>query len=239
MFVATISLFALSILSSSYTATLASMMTVQNIELNSKRSYIGYLGGSNITRGVLIDNLNFENHALKPLLTAKDMANALSEGSKNGGVSAILDEMPYIKIFLSQYSADYSLIKSLSTTNGFGFVFPKGSPLVPDISRVIARLRETGRLDMLENAWFKSQTSLSSEVNNAEHVRPLTPTNFGGLFLISGLLSAAAFLMFQILLLYNYLHVARNWMMNPVMVCRQVCFIFLKIFTRSSQSAAV
>ncbi|XWS36635.1 hypothetical protein CRYUN_Cryun20dG0102200 [Craigia yunnanensis] len=239
MFVAAVSLFVLFILSSSYTATLASMMTVQHIELNSKRSYIGYLGSSNITKGVLISNLNFENYTLKPFLTAKEYASALSKGSKHGGVSAILDEIPYIKIFLAEFSADYSLVKSLSTTNGFGFAFPKGSPLVPDISREIARLRESGRLDLLENAWFKSQTSLTSR-DNADKVRPLTLTNFGGLFLVSGIPSVVAFLIFQIPLLYQYLHVVSNWMMNRVMVLRQV-HLFMKNFIRmwSVQSATI
>ncbi|XVE78206.1 hypothetical protein DITRI_Ditri13aG0125900 [Diplodiscus trichospermus] len=121
-FVAAVLLFVLIILSTSYTATLASMMTVQNFELNSKRSYIGYQAGSIITRGVWISNLNFENNTLKPFATIEEYANALSKGSKNGGVSAILDEISYIKIFLAEYSVDYSLVKSLSTTNGFGFV---------------------------------------------------------------------------------------------------------------------
>ncbi|XVF81313.1 hypothetical protein PTKIN_Ptkin15bG0146100 [Pterospermum kingtungense] len=241
MYVAAVSVFPLFILSSSYTATLASMMTVQRIQLNSKTSCIGYMEGLNIPKGAFISNLKFENYTLKPLRTVRDMANALSKGSKNGGVSAILDEIPYFKIFLPQYSTDYSLVKSMSTSNGFGFIFPKGSPLVPDISREIARLRESGRIDMLENAWFKSQTSLTSGVNKAvDNVRPLTPTNFGGLFLISGLLSGVAFLVFQIPLLYQYLQVVNNWIMNRAIVWRQV-HLFMKIFRtmRSVQSAAV
>ena len=118
MFIAAVSLFVLFILSSSYTATLASMMTVQHIELNSKRIYFAQ-ARANITEG--ISNLNFENN-IRPFHTAEDFANGLSKGIKNGGVSAIIDEIPYIKLFLAEYSADYSLIKSLSTTNGFAFV---------------------------------------------------------------------------------------------------------------------
>ncbi|XVE78209.1 hypothetical protein DITRI_Ditri13aG0126200 [Diplodiscus trichospermus] len=231
MFVAAVLLFVMFILSSSYTATLASMMTVQHIELNSKGSHIGHQRGSNVTPEVLINNLNFENHNVVTFDTTEEFANALSKGSKNGGVSAILDEIPYIKIFLAEYSADYSLVKTLSTTNGFGFVFPKGSPLVPDLSREIAKLRESGRLELLENAWFKGQTSLTSFKDNANNVKPLTPTNFGGLFLISGVLSVVPFLIFQIPLLPQYLHGVRNWMMNRVMVWRQV-HLFMKNFTR-------
>ncbi|XP_021274795.1 glutamate receptor 1.2-like [Herrania umbratica] len=220
-FLAVVSLFVMFILSSSYTATLASMMTVQHIELNSKGSYIGYHATSNITKGVLISNLNFEDNTLKPFSSIEQFADALSKGSKNGGVSAILDEITYIKIFLAEYSADYSLIKTFSITNGFGFVFPKGSPLVPDISREIARLRESGRLNMLENTWFKSKASLTSG-DSVDNVRPLTPTNFGGLFLISGILSVVAFLIFQIPLLNEYWHAVRNRMINPINVWRQV-----------------
>ncbi|XVE78210.1 hypothetical protein DITRI_Ditri13aG0126300 [Diplodiscus trichospermus] len=227
-FVTVVLLFVLIILSTSYTATMASMMIVHNIELNSKRSYIGYRAGSKITRGVWISNLNFENNTLKPFVTTEEYANALSKGSKNGGVSAILDEIPYIKIFLVEYSAGYSLVKSLSTTNGFGFVFPKGSPLVPDISREIARLRESGKLDLLENAWFKSQTSLTSK-DNADDVNPLTLTNVSGLFLISGVLSAVPFLIFQIPLLYQYWLVLRNWTMNHVTIWRQANHLSMKI----------
>ncbi|XWS31174.1 hypothetical protein CRYUN_Cryun23aG0054500 [Craigia yunnanensis] len=239
MFIAAVSLFVLFILSSSYTATLASMMTVQHIELNSKRSYVGSQTSSTITEGILISNLNFENNNIHSFSTAEEFANALSKGTKNGGVSAILDEIPYIKIFLAEYSADYSLIKSLSNTNGFAFAFPKGSPLVPIISREIARLRESGRLHMLENGWFKSQTSLTSE-DNTSNVRPLTPTNFGGLFLISGILLVVAFLIFQIPLISQYRQVVRNRMINRIRTWRQV-HLFVKIFrsTGTVQSTAI
>ena len=121
----------------------------------------------------------------------------------------------------------------------FGQVFPKGSPLVPDISREIARLRESGKLNLLENAWFKSQTSLTSR-DNADSVRPLTPTNFGGLFLISGILLVVAFLIFQIPLLSQYWQVVRNRMINRVRMWRQV-HPFVKTFrsTGTVQSAAI
>ncbi|KAJ0111330.1 hypothetical protein Patl1_03145 [Pistacia atlantica] len=101
---------------------------------------------------------------LQPFRSPEEDANALSRGSKKGGVSAIIDEIPYIKIFLARYSADYSMITSTSSTNGFGFVFRKGSPLVSDMSNAIPKLRENGRLIMLENLWFQShQSTFTSE----------------------------------------------------------------------------
>lgn len=97
-FVVIIWVFVVLILTSSYTATLASMMTVKQIQLNSG-NYIRY-----------------------PIDSIEEYADALSRGSKHGGVSAIVDEVPYIKAFLAKYSADYSMIKTESITNGFGFV---------------------------------------------------------------------------------------------------------------------
>jgi ionotropic glutamate receptor len=91
-------------------------MTVKQIELNSRENNIGYQSGS---LGVIV-NLNFSG--VKPYRSAEEYSRALSEGSKHGGVSAIIDEVPYIKIFLAKYSADYAMIKPQSITNGFAFV---------------------------------------------------------------------------------------------------------------------
>ncbi|XVE72652.1 hypothetical protein DITRI_Ditri11bG0055300 [Diplodiscus trichospermus] len=223
--------FVVFILSSSYTATLASMMTVQHIKLNSKGSYIGYQA-----EAFFINNPRFGNHMTLKFHTAEEFADALSKGPKNGGVSAIIDEMPYIEIFLAQYPDDYFLIQSFSTTNGFAFVFPKGSPLATNISKEIAKLRESGKLDMLENAWFRNHTSLTSSGDNANNVRPLTLANFGGLFFISGILSVVAFLMFQIPLLSKYWQVVRN----QIFMWRQI-HPFMKFFKRvkTVQSVAI
>ncbi|KAK0591069.1 hypothetical protein LWI29_035266 [Acer saccharum] len=134
-FVVIVWVFVVLILTSSYTATLTSMITVQqiNLQLNTKESYIVYQRGSK----AFLSNLNFKDTNLQPFSSPEDHANALSRGSKKGGVSAIVDEIPYIKIFLSKYSADYSVVGSMSTTNGFAFLkfrFVLGV-LIVDLSR--------------------------------------------------------------------------------------------------------
>ncbi|VVA24397.1 PREDICTED: glutamate receptor, partial [Prunus dulcis] len=155
-FVVIVWLFVVLILNSSYTATLASMMTVKQIQFNSKVNSIGYQIGT-FTKGPI--DLNFKG--LKQFIhSEEEYADALSRGSKHGGASAIIDEIPYIKIFLAKYSAKFSMIRTKSTTNGFAFVFPKGSKLVHDISRQIETLREEGKLLEMEEAWFQSKTTL-------------------------------------------------------------------------------
>ncbi|KAJ4719203.1 Glutamate receptor [Melia azedarach] len=210
-FIVVIWMFAVLILSSSYTATLSSMLTVQQIQLASlKDNYIGYQFGS-FTRGAVSSNLNFQDSRLKNYNSVEEYANALSKGSKNGGVYAIVDEIPYIKIFLAKHSTHYAMIRlNSTTTNGFGFVFQRGSPLVYDISRAIARLREKGTLKKMEDEWFNNGNDESSftYVDSASNPSSLSLKNFGGLFLISGISLTLALVLFFILKLYNKLDAA-------------------------------
>ncbi|KAJ4719193.1 Glutamate receptor [Melia azedarach] len=186
-FIVIVWVFVVLILSSSYTATLSSMLTVQQIQLAGlKDSYIG----------------------LKRYESVEEYANALSKGSKNGGVSAIIDEIPYIKIFLAKHSAHYTMIGPIYPGfSGFGFVFQRGSPLVNDISRAIARLREDGALKKMEDKWFNSGHDQSSFMyeDSASNPSSLSLKNFGGLFLITGISSTFALVIFFIVKFYNKL----------------------------------
>ncbi|KAK2979006.1 hypothetical protein RJ640_023588 [Escallonia rubra] len=158
-FVVTIWVFVVLIMTSSYTATLSSLMTVRQIQLASKGLSIGYQAGS-LEQGIIGNNTNFVDNTLRPYNSSQDYADALSKGSKHGGVDAIIDEIPYIKAFLASYPG-YAMIGSEPTTNGFAFAFRKGSPLVTEMSREIAKLREEGKLRELEKKWFKSESTLS------------------------------------------------------------------------------
>lgn len=46
----------------------------------------------------------------------------MSLGNKNGGIDAIFDEIPYMKIFLNKYDSQYKIIGATYRTGGFGFV---------------------------------------------------------------------------------------------------------------------
>ncbi|KAJ0053723.1 hypothetical protein Pint_03110 [Pistacia integerrima] len=182
------------------------------LQLNSKDNYIGYQRDS-ITQGV-ISNLNFKNSSLQPFSSTEEYANALSRGS----VSSIIDEIPYIKIFLAKYSADYAMIGSTSTTNGFAFAFRKGSPLVPYMSRAIAKLRENGKLMMMENEWFKRPSTFASVDDDTSSVeKPLTLDSFRGLFLISGVSSALALVVLYSSKLYKNWHFVKNFNLRDIM----------------------
>ncbi|PPR93069.1 hypothetical protein GOBAR_AA27612 [Gossypium barbadense] len=172
--------FEMFIVGSNYTATLTSMLTVQHIEFISKVDNIGHRLGPVTQEVVGILNIQNSSSTSKWLTSPAEFEKALSEGSKNGGFSAIIDEMPYINVFLEKYSTHYSMVGPVNrTTNGFGFVFSKGSTLARDISREIAKLREDGRLEMLENVWFKSSTTNfdSRDTFNISQIASIQLTN--------------------------------------------------------------
>nr|GEY44678.1 hypothetical protein [Tanacetum cinerariifolium] len=160
---------------------------------------------SNLSRfvvtGALVRNLDFEDTRLKPYYTLEAYADALSRGSKKGGVDAIVAEIPYIKEFLAHYPSGYSMAVSEDITNSFGFAFSLGSPLVPKISRQIAKLREDGTLKALEDKWLNPQSN-----DFAPSPKVLNFKGLRGLFLISGASMAAALFLFMLYCIHKKLH---------------------------------
>ncbi|KAL6289611.1 hypothetical protein ACE6H2_007121 [Prunus campanulata] len=96
------------------------MMTVKQIQYNPEAKYIGFHGV--LAPGTLENYVKSEGR--KTYNSVEEFNDALSRGSKNGGATAVIDEIPYIKSFLAKYSASYSMIKPKPITNGFGFIGP-------------------------------------------------------------------------------------------------------------------
>ncbi|KAK1434738.1 hypothetical protein QVD17_00488 [Tagetes erecta] len=179
------------ILISSYTATLTSLLTVEQFEIASKGGIVGFHGGS-FFGGVTVTNTNFTDSKQRSYYSYEDYANALTKGGKHGGADAIVDEVPYIKMFLGKYSnGDYAMVSSEPITSGFAFIFTKGSPLVKDISREIAKIREDGTLRNLEKKWFDTEFSVLPQ-DSSTMPKSLSLERFGGLFVISGVSSCLA-----------------------------------------------
>ncbi|PWA65095.1 ionotropic glutamate receptor, metazoa, Periplasmic binding protein-like I [Artemisia annua] len=156
------------VLISSYTATLTSMLTVEQF----KKTL------------VTINNVNYEDYRNRPFISYGDYAEALSRGGKHGGADAIIEEIPYIKMFLGKYdSGDYAMISS-QPSSGFGFIFQKGSPLATDMSSQIAKIREDGTVGLLEKKWFEEQFLSFKDPKTDPKI--LNFGRFGGLFIISG-----------------------------------------------------
>ncbi|KAF5802773.1 putative periplasmic binding protein-like I [Helianthus annuus] len=180
-FVMFVWLFVVLILISSYMATLTSLLTVEQFELASKGGTVGFHGYG----GVTVSNTNLTDYKQRPYYSYADYADALTKGGKHGGADTIVDEVPYIKMFLGKYSnGDYTMVSSEPVTSGFAFIFSKGSPLVNDISREIAKIREDGTLKILLKKWFDTEFHVLAE-DSSTQPKTLSLDRFGGLFVIS------------------------------------------------------
>ncbi|WOK99754.1 glutamate receptor 3.5-like isoform X1 [Canna indica] len=199
-FVLIIWMFVVLIINSSYTASLTSILTIQQLSsriegldsLISSLEPIGYQVGS-FSKDYMIEELNIDESRLVPLNNPDEYAKALDLGPRNGGVAAIVDELPYIQLFLSD-NCNFATVGQEFTKSGWGFAFPRDSPLAVDLSTAILTLSENGDLERIHDKWLTSAecSSDDSQVDSNQ----LSLASFWGLFLISGLACLIALAIF-------------------------------------------
>ncbi|KAM7477589.1 hypothetical protein LguiA_025802 [Lonicera macranthoides] len=183
--------FVVLILTQSYTASLTSTLTIKQLEpiftsveeLIEKGEVVGYPKGS-FLQGLL------RNSGMSKLKEYKTSADDLHIKFLKGEIGAAFGEIPYMKIFLAKHCSKYTM------------VFPKGSPLVPDISRAILHVTEGEKMEKIEKAWFGKQAncpdpSTSMQSNN------LGINSFWGLFVIVGVATSFALIIFTFMLVYE------------------------------------
>ncbi|KAL8488784.1 hypothetical protein ACS0TY_024912 [Phlomoides rotata] len=135
-------LFMAFILMQSYTASLSAILTVDQLKFAfSDNYYIGYQEGS-FMKQFLTKQLHINILRLRSYSSAEEYHAAISLGSKNGGIDAIFDEIPYMKLFLNKYDSHYKMVGPTYRTGGFGFAFPRGSPLVAHFSKAILEVTQ-------------------------------------------------------------------------------------------------
>ncbi|XVE69579.1 hypothetical protein DITRI_Ditri10aG0002500 [Diplodiscus trichospermus] len=184
-------LFVVLIINSSYTASLTSILTVQQLSspikgiesLITSDEPVGYQVGS-FAEHYLTDELNISRSRLVALGSPEEYASALKRGPEKGGVAAVVDERPYIEVFLSS-QCNFRIVGQEFTKSGWGFAFPRDSPLAVDMSTAILVLAENGDLQRIHDKWLK-QSTCSLESTEIESNR-LHLSSFWGLFLICGI----------------------------------------------------
>nr|AGN92471.1 glutamate receptor 1 [Echinochloa crus-galli] len=208
-FVLIIWLFVVLIITSSYTASLTSILTVQQLEtgitgldsLISSSLPIGYQGGK-FTKRYLTKDLNVAESRLVPLNTIQEYADALNRGPKNGGVAAIVDEKPYIDIFLSYY-CNFRIVGQQFTREGWGFAFQRDSPLAADMSTAILQLSESGQLQRIHDEWFTRPGCAADDDTEVGATR-LGLGSFSGLFLMCAMTCLFALVVYFIRICWQY-----------------------------------
>ncbi|KAL2459910.1 Glutamate receptor 3.2 [Abeliophyllum distichum] len=189
-------LFVVLIINSSYTASLTSILTVQQLSSSIKgieslitsSDLIGFQVGS-FAENYLREELNIAKSRLVPLGSPEEYADALERGS----VTAVVDERPYVDLFLSKYCR-FQIVGQEFTKSGWGFAFPRDSPLAVDMSTAILMLSENGELQKIRDRWLnKIICGLQGPEQKSDQLRL---NSFWGLFLICGIACFLALLVY-------------------------------------------
>ncbi|KAL6606039.1 hypothetical protein ACP70R_041692 [Stipagrostis hirtigluma subsp. patula] len=113
----------------SYTASLSSILTAERLHPSVKNldqllfndDNVGYQDGSFVY--YILRNRGFNKDRLISYSKEEEYAEALMKGSKNGGVSAVVDEVPFLTSFLSdtRYQNQFQIVDLIYRTPGLGF----------------------------------------------------------------------------------------------------------------------
>ncbi|KAK4485551.1 hypothetical protein RD792_008194 [Penstemon davidsonii] len=176
------------ILMQSYTANLSAILTVDQLKFAFSDNYhVGFQEGS-FMKEFLTKQLHISESMLRSYSSAEEYHEAMSKGSKNGGIDAIFDEVPYMKLFMKKYDSQYKMVGPSYKAGGFGFAFPLGSPLAAHFSKAILEVTQSPDMTSIEQQNFgpgySSQDPLSSTISQG--ASSLTSYDFAGLFLIIG-----------------------------------------------------
>uniref|UniRef100_A0ACD5UTR8 Uncharacterized protein n=6 Tax=Avena sativa TaxID=4498 RepID=A0ACD5UTR8_AVESA len=209
-FVIIIWLFVVLIIQSSYTASLTSILTVQQLispitgidSLVASDGPIGFQTGS-FAENYLLQELGVSKSRLRALGNPDEFKKALELGPRNGGVTAIVDERPYIDLFLLEHPK-FAVVGSEFTKSGWGFAFPRDSPLAVDLSTAILELSENGDLQRIHEKWLNDRMTESQSQTNDLQSDSLQVYSFSGLFVICGVACLATLAIHAGILVHKY-----------------------------------
>ncbi|CAJ1971647.1 unnamed protein product [Sphenostylis stenocarpa] len=195
-------LFVVLIINSSYTASLTSILTVQQLSspitgidsLISSSERIGFQVGS-FAANYLTEQLNIPKNRLVPLGSPEEYAVALERGT----VAAVVDERPYVELFLSN-RCKFSIRGQEFTKSGWGFAFPRDSPFAIDMSTAILTLSENGELQRIHEKWLSEK---ACHYHSSEDEQ-LQLNSFRGLFVICGITCFVALLIYFLSMLHQF-----------------------------------
>ncbi|KAG6598476.1 Glutamate receptor 2.9, partial [Cucurbita argyrosperma subsp. sororia] len=190
-FVIAIWFFVVFVLTQSYTASLTSWLTVQQLQpvtdINQilKNNWsVGYQRGSYIYDSLKLLGIK----KLVPYASTEELHELFLKGGRNGGIDAAIDEIPYMKLLDAGYPGIYTMGNSQYNGGGFGFAFRQGSSLVDDISKAVLKVVQSDRINKINEKWFGKNISFqsgNSDDGSEASSSSLDLSYFSSLFLIT------------------------------------------------------
>ncbi|CAN8247697.1 unnamed protein product [Cochlearia groenlandica] len=245
-------LFLLMVLTASYTANLTSILTVQQLpsaitgidSLRASELPIGYQSGT-FTQEYLTLSLGMASSRLVPLDSTEKYERALKLGpTALGGVAAIVDELPYIELFLAERTG-FKIVGEPFMHRGWGFAFKRDSPLAIDMSTAILKLSETRKLQEIRKKWL-CKTNCVEKSNWNPEPNQLHLKSFKGLYLVCIAITISAFLIYVLRMILQFVRYRRmertgsvthaSWSSSPTLRFRQLVFDFVEFVDEKEEA---
>ena len=123
-FVVIIWCFVVLILTQSYTSSLSSLLTIQQLEpsitdlqeIKTKGQRVGYKSSAVVLE--FLHRMSFVESQIRMYDSEQDLDFALS----NGSIVAVFGEVPYMKLFVTKHCSRYTMVAPTHKNGGFGFV---------------------------------------------------------------------------------------------------------------------
>ncbi|XP_008463715.2 glutamate receptor 2.8-like isoform X1 [Cucumis melo] len=205
-------LFTALVITQTYTANLASMLTVQKFEasisnietLHKINASVGN-GRGTFVKTYLEEALDFPAENIKSYTTPNDLVDAL----RNKEIAAAFLEVPFAKLFLARFCNEFMISGPTYVVGGFGFAFPRGYPLLRDVDKALLKVSESGKYKKLEESMIASEKCEDRDVKVESS--SLSPNSFVLLFVLSGGVSTIALTLYTISAYKSYLQQNAIW----------------------------
>ncbi|CAL8150958.1 unnamed protein product [Prunus armeniaca] len=184
------------VITQTYTAKLASLLTLPQLEptvvdvfaLQNSNAMVGCAGASYISK-YLEEVLHFHHNNIKNFSGADEYAPAL----RSQEVAALFLNLPLAKVFLAENCKSFTMTGPTYSVGGFGFAFPRGSQLLPSVTQAMLKVSEKGTLQDLERKMLASQKCMDMDPEEDECLSlSVSPSYFWVLFLFTGGTSSMA-----------------------------------------------
>ncbi|KAJ0788499.1 putative ionotropic glutamate receptor [Helianthus annuus] len=206
-----------------FTACLSSWLTVNQLQPQVPKQYqeVGYQDGSfvmDFLKGHVQSSLRADKLKGLPLSSLDDYKNVLD----NRVVDAIIDELPYIEIFLAKHGTNYMKVGPLAGESGLGFAFSRGSQIQPEFSRAVIRITESPAMTDMKKIYLPNQTPLPTQPDDS-FPESLDIHSFYLLFIFMGVATIIAIICSEILLMRTQAQISPEISRNMMSTVQAIC----------------
>ncbi|XP_023731803.1 glutamate receptor 3.1 [Lactuca sativa] len=189
-----------------FTATLSSWLTLDQLRprLPPTFEHAGYQDGS-FFKDLITEKFKCSDKNLLPLKSVEEYKSALTSGI----VSVVVDELPYIELFLAKYGSEYMKFGPINQESGIAFAFPRGSLLLQDFSRAVINVTESEIMMEMKKKYLGFSTNDTSQPNQTPP-QSLDVQSFIGLFIFMGTIIVGAIITSEVSIM------RRNKKVHPV-----------------------